>query len=61
MTSQTGQQIWGNMCVVTTTHILPNISRTKGNQIMKKLFASEKQVINTLILTYFGKPRLGIQ
>ena len=49
MTSQTGQQIWGNMCVVTTTHILPNISRTKGNQIMKFGQSIENNVRNTFL------------
>ena len=49
MTSQTGQQIWGNMCVVTTTHILPNISRSKGNQIMKFGQSIENNVRNTFL------------
>ena len=49
MTSQTGQQILGNMCVVTTTHILPNISRTKGNQIMKFGQSKENNVRNTFL------------
>ena len=44
MTSQTRQQI-------ITIHILANISRSKGIQVMK--------VVSTLVLTYFGKPLLG--
>ena len=37
------------MCVVTTTHILPNISRTKGNQIMKFGQSKENNVRNTFL------------